>query len=64
LFEDEFKQGFMFGGIDFSQAARKDRDCPGFDRCLMRLGVDPAREAGDDDMPYILLTNCFYLIIF
>jgi hypothetical protein len=51
LFDDEFKQGFMFGRVNFSQTTRKDGDCAGFCRCLMRLGIDPAREAGDDDMP-------------
>jgi hypothetical protein len=51
LFDDEFKQGFMFLRINFSQTTRKDGDCAGFDRCLMRLGIDPACEARDDDMP-------------
>jgi len=51
LFEELFKQGFMFGWVDIPQTARKDRDRPGLDRRLMRPRVDPAREAGDDDVP-------------
>jgi hypothetical protein len=51
LFEEPLKQGFMFGGIDIPQTAGEDRDRPGLDRRLMRPRVDPAREAGDNDMP-------------
>lgn len=51
MFDDEFKQGFVFGRVNFSQTTRQNSDCAGFGRCLMRLGIDPAREAGDDDMP-------------
>jgi hypothetical protein len=40
----------MFGRIDIPQTAREDRDRPGLDRRLMCPRVDPAREAGDDDM--------------
>jgi hypothetical protein len=51
LFEKPLKQGFMFGWVDIPQTTREDRDRPGLDRRLMRPRVDPAREAGDDDMP-------------
>src|SRR6202030_4823425 len=50
-FEEPLKQGFMFSWVDIPQTAREDRDRPGLDRRLMRPRVDPAREAGDDDMP-------------
>ena len=48
VFKDEFKQGFMFGGVDFSQTARQDRDGSGLSRRLMRLRVDSPCEAGDN----------------
>src|ERR1019366_3934976 len=51
MFEEPFKQGFMFGWIDIAQTAREDRDRSGFDRRLMGPRVDPAREAGNDHMP-------------
>jgi len=51
LFDDLFKEGFMFGRVNIPQTACKDRDRSTLDRCLMRPCVDPAREAGDDDMP-------------
>jgi hypothetical protein len=38
----------MFGGVDFSQTARQDRDGSGLNRRLMRLGVDSPCEAGDN----------------
>ncbi|TPV98998.1 MAG: hypothetical protein USCAAHI_01549 [Beijerinckiaceae bacterium] len=51
LFDDLFKESFMFGRVNIPQTACKDRDRSTLDRCLMRPCVDPAREAGDDDMP-------------
>jgi hypothetical protein len=47
LFDDLFKEGFMFGRVNIPQTACKDRDRSTLDRRLMRPCVDPAREPGD-----------------